>query len=158
MDKMAQHYRELLAALSRELQRGERNIDALIAEARRSLLAAGTMTLAEVHNLTRAARRDLEEFARSYHESREENTDSVFTRVIKESLWQELADITDQTQLEWQEVFKDLNHHGVYTSGEVVRLGNLVCERCHYSVAFYTPEILPLCPKCGCDQFQRRPF
>ena len=45
-------------------------------------------------------------------------------RVIKESLWRELADITDKTQLEWREVFQDLNHHGVYHSGEVVGLGN----------------------------------
>lgn len=29
-----------------------------------------------------------------------------FMRVIKESLWQELADITDKTQLEWREVFQ----------------------------------------------------
>ncbi len=39
----------------------------------------------------------------SYEESQE---DSVFLRVIKESLWQELADITDKTQLEWREVFQ----------------------------------------------------
>jgi hypothetical protein len=53
-------------------------------------------------------RRDLEEFARSYEESQDEVTDSVFMRVIKESLWQELADITDKTQLEWREVFRIL--------------------------------------------------
>ena len=64
----------------------------------------------------------------SYEESLKEESDSVFMRVIKESLWQELADITDKTQLEWREVFRDLNHHGVYHSGEVVGLGNLVCE------------------------------
>ena len=79
-------------------------------------------------------------------------------RVIKESLWQELADITDKTQLEWREVFQDLNHHGVYHSGEGVGLGNLVCEKCHYHLAVYTPDVLPRCPKCGHDQFQRRPF
>lgn len=79
-----------------------------------------------------AVKRDLEEFARSYEESHEDESDSVFMRVIKESLWQELADITDKTQLEWREVFQDLNHHGVYHSGEVVGLGNLVCEKCHY--------------------------
>lgn len=54
-----------------------------------------------------------------------------FMRVIKESLWRELADIKDKTQLEWREVFQDLNHHGVYHSGEVVGLGRLVCEKCH---------------------------
>ncbi|HBY5878441.1 TPA: zinc ribbon-containing protein, partial [Klebsiella pneumoniae] len=95
---------------------------------------------------------------RSYEESHEDESDSVFMRVIKESLWQELADITDKTQLEWREVFQDLNHHGVYHSGEVVGLGNLVCEKCHYHLAVYTPDVLPRCRKCGHDQFQRRPF
>lgn len=47
-----------------------------------------------------------EEFAMSYEESLKEESDSVFMRVIKESLWQELADITDKTQLEWREVFQ----------------------------------------------------
>lgn len=86
-----------------------------------------------------AVKRDLEEFARSYEESHEDESDSVFMRVIKESLWQELADITDKTQLEWREVFQDLNHHGVYHSGEVVGLGNPVCEKCHYHRR-YTPR------------------
>ncbi|HEY0207795.1 zinc ribbon-containing protein [Acerihabitans sp.] len=158
MDKVAQYYRQLLASLSQQLEQGERNIDTLVEDARQRLLATGDLTPAEVDNVTRAVRRDLEEFARSYDESRAEDTDSVFTRVIKESLWQELADITDKTQLEWQEVFKDVSHHGVYSSGEVVGLGNLVCERCRHSLAFYTPEVLPLCPECGFDQFQRRPF
>lgn len=158
MDKVAQYYRQLLASLSQQLEQGERNIDTLVEDARQRLLATGDLTPAEVDNVTRAVRRDLEEFARSYDESRAEDTDSVFTRVIKESLWQELADITDKAQLEWQEVFKDVSHHGVYSSGEVVGLGNLVCERCRHSLAFYTPEVLPLCPECGFDQFQRRPF
>ncbi|VFS64047.1 Protein of uncharacterised function (DUF1451) [Raoultella planticola] len=84
---------------------------------------SGELTQREVESLTTAVRRDLEEFARSYEESQDELTDSVFMRVIKESLWQELADITDKTQLEWREVFQDLNHHGVYHSGEVVGAG-----------------------------------
>ena len=62
------------------------------------------------------------------------------------------------TALEWREVFQDLSHHGVYHSGEVVGLGNLVCEKCHYHLPVYTPDVLPRCPKCGHDQFQRRPF
>ncbi|MGQ7174401.1 zinc ribbon-containing protein, partial [Escherichia sp. R-CC3] len=53
-----------------------------------------TFEVTEVDELTRAVRRDLEEFAMSYEESLKEESDSVFMRVIKESLWQELADIT----------------------------------------------------------------
>ncbi len=105
-----------------------------------------------------AVKRDLEEFARSYEESHEDESDSVFMRVIKESLWQELADITDKTQLEWREVFQDLNHHGVYHSGEVVGLGNWSARSATITSAVYTPDVLPRCPKCGHDQFQRRPF
>ncbi len=158
MNKVAQFYRELVSTLSERLRSGERDIDALVEQARVKISQSGELTHREVETLTKAVRRDLEEFARSYEESQDELTDSVFMRVIKESLWQELADITDKTQLEWREVFQDLNHHGVYHSGEVVGLGNLVCEKCHYHLAVYTPDVLPRCPKCGHDQFQRRPF
>ena len=158
MNKVAQYYRELVASLTERLKNGERDIDELVASAERRLNEAEDLTRDEVRQVTQAVRRDLEEFARSYQESRDEFTDSVFMRVIKESLWQELADITDKTQLEWREVFKDVSHHGVYHSGEVVGLGNLVCEQCHYHLAFYTPEVLPLCPKCVHHIYQRRPF
>ncbi|WP_437888945.1 zinc ribbon-containing protein [Phytobacter sp. V91] len=158
MNKVAQFYRDLVATLTERLRNGERDIDALVEQARLRVTQTGELTRTEIEELTRAVRRDLEEFARSYEESQDEITDSVFMRVIKESLWQELADITDKTQLEWREVFKDLNHHGVYHCGEVVGLGNLVCEKCHFHLAIYTPDVLPVCPKCGHDQFQRRPF
>lgn len=158
MNKVAQYYRQWVAALTERLKNGERDIDALINSAEKQLNKAEDLTRDEVEQIKRAVRRDLEEFARSCEESKDELSDSVFMRVIKESLWQELADITDKTQLEWREVFKDVSHHGVYHSGEVVGLGHLVCEKCHYTLDFYTPEVLPLCPKCGHDQFHRKPF
>ena len=121
MNKVAQFYRELVSTLSERLRNGERDIDALVEQARVRISQSGELTQSEIENVIRAVRRDLEEFALSYEESQDELTDSVFMRVIKESLWQELADITDKTQLEWREVFQDLNHHGVYHSGEVSR-------------------------------------
>jgi rubrerythrin len=158
MNKVAQYYRELVTTLTERLRNGERDIDALVEQARQRVSQTGELTRTEVEELTRAVRRDLEEFAISYNESQDELKDSVFLRVIKESIWQELADITDKTQLEWREVFQDLNHHGVYHSGEVVGLGNLVCEKCYFHLAVYSPDVLPLCPKCGHDQFQRKAF
>lgn len=144
MNKVAQVYRELMAELSERLRNGERDINKLVAGARTRITNNPELTHDETHEILQALRRDLEEFARSYHESQQELSDSVFMRVIKESVWQELADITDKTQLEWREVFQDLNHHGVYHSGEVVGLGNLVCEKCHHAIAFYTPEVEPV--------------
>ncbi len=158
MNKMAEYYRALLAALTERLQRGERDIDALVDDTRKHLAAGGELTHSEADEISRAIRRDLAEFARSYQENEQAFANSVFMRVISESIWKELADITDKSQLEWREVFQDLNHHGVYQAGEVVGLGNLVCEKCQFTRAIYTPETLTRCPKCGHDQFQRQPF
>ena len=158
MNNVAQEYRATVAALTQRLERGERDVDALVAEARSALLQKQTLTTAEVDEVMRAVRRDLHEFALSYQESSEALGDSVFLRVIRESLWKELADITDKSQLEWREVFQDLRHHGVYQSGEVVGLGNLVCEKCGFTRAIYTQESLKRIPECGQEQFQRQPF
>ena len=155
MNKIAQHYPQLLSTLTRRLEAGERDIDQLVAEAQEALHARGELTHTEITQITQAVKRDLEEFARNYNDASE---DGVFLRVIQQSIWKELADITDRTRLEWQGVFQDLNHHGVYQSGEVVGLGNLVCEKCHFTRGIYTPETLNRCPECGHDQFQRQPF
>lgn len=158
MNKVAQTYRELLASLTERLYQGDRDVDVLVNGARDQLLLRGDLSHEQVDEVTRAVRRDLGEFARSYSETESSKNDSVFMRVIRESIWKELADITDKSQLEWREIFQDLHHHGVYQSGEVVGLGNLVCEKCHFTRAIYTPETLTRCVECGYDQFQRQPF
>lgn len=158
MNKVVNHYQELLSAVVKRLNNGERDLEQLAHSARQTLQQRGELTHQEIEQVMQAIRRDLAEFARSYEESREEASDSLFMRSIKDSLWQELADITDKTQLEWRELFKDVSHHGVYHSGEVVGLGSLVCEQCHNRLTFYTPEVLPRCPKCSHDQFHRQPF
>ncbi|MGV3346349.1 zinc ribbon-containing protein [Enterobacteriaceae bacterium LUAb1] len=158
MNKVAYSYRQLLTVLTTRLEEGARNVDLLIVEARKHLEQTGGLTGTERDQVMKAVQRDLEEFARSYEESQQTDEESVFYRVIRESLWQELADITDKTQLEWREIFQDLTHHGVYQSGEVVGLGNLICEKCQFTRGIYTPEILTPCQKCGHDQFQRQPF
>jgi predicted Zn-ribbon and HTH transcriptional regulator len=158
MNKVAQEYRESLAVLTERLRQGDRNLDELIAGRRSQLLVRDDMTEQEIDQALSSVRRDLGEFARSYTDVEEPLADSLFMRIIRESVWKELADITDKSQLDWREVFQDLHHHGVYQRGEVVGLGNLVCEKCQFTRAIYTPETLSRCPECGNDQFQRQPF
>jgi len=182
MSVKTEYYRKLMASLTDRLRSGERDIDVLVRDAKSHLQDENQLTQNEIAQLTHAARRDLSEFARIYdlshgksqHQatvdetqtaavksatpSQGDDSDSVFLRVIKESLWQQLADITDKTQLEWKEVLKDVSHHGVYHSGEVVGLGNMVCEKCHFQLAIYTPEVLTKCPDCGNDAFSRQAF
>src|SRR5471032_1028679 len=155
MNNVAQYYRQLVTSLTERLQNGERDIDVLVQDARATLEREGKLTDLQIEQLTYSVRRDLHEFSRQYAANKQvaavedAEEDSVFMRIIKESLWKELADMTDKTQLEWKEVFKDVNHHGIYHSGEVVGLGNLVCENCHFTLAVYTPEVLSKCPKCS---------
>lgn len=104
MNKVAQFYRELVATLTERLRNGERDIDALVEQARARVTQTGELTRTEVEEVTRAVRRDWRS-SREAMKRADEIADSVFMRVIKESLWQELADITDKTQLEWREVF-----------------------------------------------------
>ncbi|XNM61234.1 zinc ribbon-containing protein [Escherichia coli] len=154
MNKVAQYYRELVASLSERLRNGERDIDALV-NRRAARNKTGELTRTEVDELTRAVRRDLEEFAMSYEESLKEESDSVFMRVIKEACGRSWQTSPIKRSLNGAKFSSYLNHHGVYHSGEVVGLGNLVCEKCHFHLPIYTPEVLMLCPKCGHDQFQR---
>lgn len=164
MNNVAQYYRQLVSSLTERLQNGERDVDTLVEDARETLQREGKLSNLQIEQLTHSVRRDLREFARSYTQNQQiikaepPEEDSVFMRIIKESLWKELADMTDKTQLEWKEVFKDVNHHGVYHSGEVVGLGNLVCENCHFTLAVYTPEVLSKCPKCSGTEFTRQAF
>lgn len=158
MNKKTRYYRELMSSVMSRLNDGERDIAQMMQGARERIKETGDLTHKEIEQTVQSVQRDLEEFARRYLDRQDELADSVFLRVIKESLWQELTDITDKTQLEWQALFKDVSRHGVYHSGEVVGLGNLVCENCHHHIAFYMPEILPRCPKCEHDRFQRQPF
>jgi hypothetical protein len=69
MNKVAQFYRELVATLTERLRNGERDIDALVEQARFRVTQTGELTRTEIEEVTRAVRRDLEEFARSYEES-----------------------------------------------------------------------------------------
>lgn len=59
MDKVAHHDHQLLTSLTQRLEQGERDIDALEADARRRLLPSGDLTPIEVENVIRAVRRDL---------------------------------------------------------------------------------------------------
>ena len=72
-----------------------------------------------------------------------------------EALWYELAQVTDQTQLEWQELQSDFIHQGVYQAGEEVGMAIYHCTQCGESVVFYHPGTLSACIACGAESFQR---
>lgn len=73
-----------------------------------------------------------------------------------ETLWQMLAQVTDKTQVEWQELEQDLSHQGLYLQGEMVGMGLYVCRVCGEALHYNHPaELLP-CSACGGGHFLRR--
>lgn len=73
-----------------------------------------------------------------------------------EALWCELARVTDQTQVEWQELLQDLEHQGTYQQGEWVGMGLYCCQHCQNSVAYFHPAELLACSQCGASEFHRQ--
>jgi rubrerythrin len=73
-----------------------------------------------------------------------------------ETLWQALAQITDKTQVEWQELEQDLSHQGLYLQGETVGMGLYVCRVCGENLRYNHPAELLTCPACGGGHFLRR--
>ncbi|KFD04454.1 hypothetical protein GRAQ_02272, partial [Rahnella aquatilis CIP 78.65 = ATCC 33071] len=84
MSNITQSYRQLVASLTERLKQGERDISALVQDARVRLQEEGKLTEIQIEQLTSAVRRDLHEFARSYEENQQavaeedDGTDSVF--------------------------------------------------------------------------------
>ena len=73
-----------------------------------------------------------------------------------EALWYELSQVTDKTQLEWQELTSDFAHQGHYQAGEEVGMGLYCCEACQETLPSYHPAVLVVCPSCGGALFQRQ--
>lgn len=72
-----------------------------------------------------------------------------------EALWYELAQITDRSQVEWQEILEDFRHKGVYFQGERVGMGCYRCENCGERANYYHPSELLACTHCGGVSFNR---
>ncbi|MFC0047724.1 zinc ribbon-containing protein [Rheinheimera tilapiae] len=73
-----------------------------------------------------------------------------------ETLWQLLAQVTDKTQVEWQELEQDLSHQGLYLQGEPVGMGLYLCRNCGETMHYNHPATLIPCPGCGGGHFLRR--
>ncbi len=124
--------------------------------------AASDMTKDELALVSAYVKSDLKEFTENYFaESQfaenepENNKESPFLIMIKDSMWQALLDITDRTKVEWVELFEDLEHQGVYRKGDIIGLGHLVCEKCGHKTQYIHPTVIEPCCHCGCAEFSR---
>lgn len=160
MDKRQKGYEAFIAELQKQWQeteqfRGER-LNRMIAKVQAYLEAAGDLTRDELALIAEYVKRDLG----NYDEGRkdEQVEESAFMLALKDTAWSRLADVTDRTRVEWQELADELEHKGVYRAGDWVGLGVLVCDHCEWRHTVLHPEQLGTCPECGADEYHREPL
>ncbi|QIZ77581.1 zinc ribbon-containing protein [Ferrimonas lipolytica] len=162
-DALIRKYEFLLHEMERryrakpDLTLGE--LDSVLQGSKTYLAMNQELSASELELVEQFLRRDLADYAERYaKEQFESEGDSIFTIGLENTVWRWLAEITDRSQLEWHELGDELRHRGTYEAGELVGLGELVCDNCHHSMSFFHPTLLPACPECDGVVFSRRPL
>lgn len=155
-------YRVYLDEVVKRLRQGEQmsreQLNVWLDNAEKYISAATEMTQDEAELLRQYFRRDLQEFADSYRQQRRAFRESPFYLSLVDTFWQSLAEITDKTQCEWQEIEQELARRSEYNSGDWVGLGRLKCANCGHEQQLSRPTQLTACQQCGHKRFIRHPF
>jgi len=124
----------------------------LVEQAKKYLTAAEDLPEEKIKQFVDNLKYDLIQF---YQQSKQEAQHSIYLGLLNETLWSELAKITDTTQVEWAELEEDFKHDGIYKAGDMIGFGVLVCQHCQYEVEYtHLSEVIP-CPKCQHTTFTR---
>ncbi len=155
MPKRKQDYKQVLDDVVESLKHTPEELEKALDTSAEVIDAAKEMTKDEVSLISAYVKSDLKEFADNYQQSKQNIPDSPFFKLIEQSMWQALLDITDRTQIEWLEVFEDLEHKGLYQVGDVIGLGALVCEKCGHRAEYNHAVVIEPCLQCGNQAFTR---
>lgn len=154
MSKRKAGYEQMLTAVLSQLKLTSGDWSKVMEKSSQVMTAASDLTKDEIALIRAYINADLQDFAQQYQQSQT----SPLMLALNDTLWHRLLDITDKTQIEWQELFDDIEHHGSYQSGDVIGLGYLVCEHCGNKVEYTHPTVIDRCHQCHHDHFMRLPL
>ena len=154
MPKRKTSYEEMIEDVVDNLKHSPEELQHILEKSGQVVEAANDMTKDEMALISAYVKSDLKEFA----DNSEASKSGPFYLMIAKSVWQGLLEITDRTKVEWVELFQDLEHQGIYTTGEMIGLGVLVCEECGHKTEYNHPTTISACPKCGHNTFNRQPL
>ncbi|WDE13350.1 zinc ribbon-containing protein [Thalassomonas haliotis] len=124
-----------------------------VVETAKGLLAAAESLPEErVRQFLDNFRYDLREF---YRQNQSQAQHSVYLGLLNEEFWDTLAKMTDRSQVEWTELCDDLEHQGVYHSGDFIGFGVLECQHCHEKLTVSHFSEVADCMVCGGKSFVR---
>ena len=115
------------------------------------LMAVESLPEERVRQFIDNFRYDLQDF---YQQNQSQAQHSVYLGLLNEEFWDTLAKMTDRSQVEWTELCDDLEHHGVYRSGDFIGFGILECQQCHEKMTISHLSEVSDC-SCGGTSFVR---
>jgi hypothetical protein len=154
-DYFADIYQKLNTWLNSIKEEQAPNITEFIKQAKLYADAAETMSAEKLHQFTENLKYDLYDF---YQQNSAEVKHSVYLGLLNETLWDNLANLTDKSQVEWAELVDDFEHEGHYKSGDIIGFGELECQQCHQKSHITHCSQLGVCANCGNEHFIRQPL
>ena len=117
--------------------------------------AAENMSEEKVEQFINNLTYDLHDF---YQQNKAQAKHSIYLGLLEETLWENLAQLTDKSQVEWAELVEDFSHDGIYKVGDVIGFGELVCQQCDEKIQILHVSEVAVCAKCGGREFIRLPL
>ena len=137
----------------KELQKPR--ITELVKQAKLYAKAAGNMSEEKVNQFTDNLKHDLHDF---YKQNQSQAQHSIYLGLLNETLWSNLAKLTDKSQVEWAELVDDFEHDGVYKIGDIIGFGELVCQQCDEKIHITHASEVIACVECGGGSYTRLPL
>jgi len=130
-------------------------VNELIKQAKLYAKTAEGMTEEKLNQFLNNLKYDLYDF---YQQNQAEIKHSTYLGLLNETLWRNLAQLTDKSQVEWAELLEDFEHDGIYHVGDIIGFGELVCQQCDEKLHIVHVSEVSACIKCGGDSFTRLPL
>jgi hypothetical protein len=127
----------------------------LVKRAKLYAKSAENMSEEKVNQFTDNLKHDLHDF---YQQNQSQVKHSTYLGLLNETLWSNLAQLTDKSQVEWAELLEDFEHDGIYKTGDIIGFGELVCQQCDEKIHILHVSEVAVCAKCGGENFTRLPL
>jgi len=124
----------------------------LVKHAKEYAKAAENMSEEKINQFTDNLKHDLHDF---YQQNQSQVKHSIYLGLLNESLWSNLAQLTDKSQVEWAELVEDFDHNGIYKVGDIIGFGELACQQCDERIHIMHVSEVGVCAKCGGTSFTR---
>lgn len=154
-DYFADIYHKLNRWLNEVEHQQKPRITEFLHQAKQYAAVAENMSEEKVKQFIDNMKYDLHDF---YVLNKTQAEHSIYLGLLNEALWDNLAKLTDKSQVEWAEIIDDFSHDGIYQAGDFIGFGELACEECdNVFTASHHIEIIP-CIACGHTTFTRIPL